>query len=383
MQSRTESGIAAKPTGCNPWALSGLPVRPTPLPCPGWLALVAGAAAMASLAAAPADKDGPEKTAAKLITPATDRAIERGLAFLASRQHKDGTFGAGGFSKNAAVVSLCGMAMMSGGSTPGRGPYGAEVDRCLDYVLKNTQESGYIVAPSDPQNPDNRPMYGHGFATMFLAECSGMARQADLRVKLGKAVQLILNCQNEEGGWRYFPIRAEADVSVTVCQVMALRAARNAGVFVPREKIDLAIDYIKKCQNPDGGFKYILAPGGESSFPRSAAAIVGLYSAGIKEIDQGPEVARGLNYLVQYIPQRGVQRRDLYYFYGHYYAVLAMWQAGGNHWSRWYPAIREELLARQRPTGSWVDLSVSNEFATAMACLILQMANNYVPIFQR
>jgi hypothetical protein len=198
-------------------------------------------------------------------------------------------------------------------------------------------------------------------------------------------VELIANCQNEQGGWRYFPRRADADVSVTVCQVMALRAARNAGIYVPPEKIDRAVDYLKKCQNPDGGFKYILIPVGESAsaFPRSAAAVVGLYCAGIKQIDEGPEVAAGLKYLMQFIPQRGVERRDAYYFYGHYYAVLAMWQAGGQSWARWYPAIRDELVLRQQPGGWWVDLSVSSEFATAMACLILGVPNNYLPIFQR
>ena len=357
-------------------------MRTTPLPSPALLVLVA-CTALLPVAVRAADKESPERAAGKLITPAAERSIERGLAFLAGRQHEDGTFGTGGYGKNVAVVSLCGMAMMSAGSTPGRGPYGAEVSRCLDFILKNTQESGYIKSPSDPSD---RPMYGHGFATMFLAECYGMAQRPELRTKLGKAVELIANCQNEQGGWRYRPLREDAaDVSVTVCQVMALRAARNAGIYVPPEKIERAIDYIKKCQNPDGGFKYILVPVGESpsAVPRSAAAVVGLYCAGIKEIDQGPEVKQGLNYLVQYLPQRGVERRDAYYFYGHYYAVLAMWQAGGESWARWYPAIRDELVLRQQPNGSWVDLSISNEFATAMACLILGVPNNYLPIFQR
>ncbi len=357
-------------------------MRPPALPCPALLVLVACTAPLLPVTLRAADKESPERAAGKLVTPAADRAIERGLAFLASRQHEDGSLGTSAYGKNVAVVSLCGMAMMSAGSTPGRGPYGAEVDKCLDFILRNTQESGYIKSPIDPSD---RPMYGHGFATMFLAECYGMAQRPELRGKLGKAVELIANCQNEQGGWRYFPHRAEADVSVTVCQVMALRAARNAGIYVPPEKIDRAIDYLKKCQNPDGGFKYILIPVGESAsaFPRSAAAVVGLYCAGVKELDEGPEVANGLKYLVQYLPQRGVERRDAYYFYGHYYAVLAMWQAGGEPWARWYPAIRDDLVSRQQPAGSWVDLSVSNEFATAMACLILGVPNNYLPIFQR
>ena len=53
-------------------------------------------------------------------------------------------------------------------------------------------------------------MYGHGFATTFLAECYGMSPRADLREKLSKAVKLIVNTQNKEGGWRYFPERVDS-----------------------------------------------------------------------------------------------------------------------------------------------------------------------------
>ena len=188
------------------------------------------------------------------------------------------------------------MAMMSGGSTPGRGPYGGPVNRCVDYLLANAQPSGFIAGP----DASHGPMYGHGFATMFLAECYGMSPRPELREKLAKAVKLIVNSQNKDGGWRYQPVRADADISVTVCQIMALRAARNAGLFVPNETIDRAIDYVKRSQNADGGFMYMIQ-GGESAFPRSAAAVAALYSAGIYK---GPEITKGLDYLMQFLPSR-------------------------------------------------------------------------------
>jgi hypothetical protein len=225
-------------------------------------------------------------------------------------------------------------------------------------------------------------MYGHGFATLFLAECCGMSPRPELREKLSKAVQIIVNSQNKEGGWRYKPVRADADISVTVCQVMALRAARNAGVFVPNETIEHAVDYVKRSQNADGGFMYMIQGSQDSAFPRSAAAVVALYGAGVYK---GPEIEKGLDYLMQFIPTEGVARRESYYFYGHYYAVQAMWQAGGQRWSRWYPAVRDELIDRQRDDGAWVSPNGAegNECAAAMACLVLQVPNNYLPIFQK
>ena len=95
---------------------------------------------------------------------------------------------------------------------------------------------------------------------------------------LEAAVKLIIATQNEDGGWRYKPEPVEADISVTICQIMALRAARNAGIVVPNETVDRCIDYVKRSQNPDGGFMYMVQ-GGPSAFPRSAAGVVALYSA--------------------------------------------------------------------------------------------------------
>jgi hypothetical protein len=123
----------------------------------------------------------------------------------------------------------------------------------------------------------------------------------------------------------------------------------------------------------------MLSQGGESDFARSAAGVVALYSAGVYE---GPEIDKGIEYLLKFIPKRGVVRRENYYFYGHYYAVQAMWQAGGDAWSQWYAGIRDELLGRQQRDGSWRS-PISNDYATAMACIVLQVPNNYVPIFQR
>ena len=69
------------------------------------------------------------------------------------------------------------------------------------------------------------------------------------------AVQLIVNSQNKEGGWRYEPDGKEADISVTVCQIMALRAARNCGIAVPKPTVDQCVKYVLRSQKADGGFR--------------------------------------------------------------------------------------------------------------------------------
>jgi hypothetical protein len=322
-----------------------------------------------------------------MITPETQQAIDRGLAYLAKSQQADGGWGDRAlYQGNLAIASLAGLAFLAGGHHPGRGPYGKTVTRAIQFVLAHEQNQppGFLY---NPIGSTHGPMYSHGFATMFLAEAHGTVTDRDLRRRLrdtlGRAVQVILNSQNHEGGWRYQPVRHQADLSVTICQIMALRSARNAGVEVPKSVADECIKYVKACQTVDGGFRYFRS-GGTPAFARSAAGVVALYSAGVYE---GREIESGLRYLKQYIPTgRGLSRRDdVHFYYGHYYAAQAMWIAGGNHWREWFPAIRDELLERAnvRGNGSWYDRTIGADYATAMACIILQIPNNYLPIMQK
>jgi len=318
----------------------------------------------------------PDKRRNQQIPREVQKAIDSGLAFLGGQQISSGrargSFGRGGHAGGVAVCGLAGLAFMSNGNPPDQGPYGEKVDRCLDFIVNNTSDRGYISSPGGRDN-----MYGHGFATLFLSQAYGMTNRKDVGEKLRAAIKLIIETQNDQGGWRYQPTKSSADLSITICQVMALRAAANAGIKVPKATRDKTIDYIKKSQNPDGGFRYTLSSS-RSSFPLTAAGLVSLYSAGIYE---GEIIDRGLKHLQTFKPG-GSTTSSSYYFYAHYYAVQAMWHAGGDYWEKWYPAICKELVpARQQSNGSWTD-SVGPQFGTAMACIILGMPNNYLPIFE-
>lgn len=330
---------------------------------------------------APPHRSAQNQVLAGEITPELDRAIERGLRALVAMQNPDGSFGDGRFGKNVAVSALAGIALMADGNLPGRGRYGTAVDRCLEFVLASSTESGLIASDTA-----SGPMYGHGFATLFLGEVYGMtggggdtATARRVHETLVKAVRLIEQTQNEQGGWRYNPVPYDADISVTICQVMALRSARNAGIEVAKETIDRAVEYVRRCQNPDGGFKYQIETGA-SAWPRSAAGVASLYYAGIY---RDPAIERGIAYLIREALPGRTNASRAHYFYGHYYAVQAMYLAGGEAWARWWPAIREELLRTQSEDGTWEDRSVGNAYGTAMALIILQMPKRYLPIFQK
>ncbi|MBL8962631.1 MAG: hypothetical protein KF787_06375 [Phycisphaeraceae bacterium] len=315
------------------------------------------------------------------ITPELNEAVSRGLSSLARRQLEDGSFGGDRFGRSVAITALACLAYMADGNLPGRGPYGDLVARGLEHILANCAETGLVATDAT-----TGPMYGHGFATLFLGEVYGMtagggdtALNARVHTALVKAVRLIQASQNAQGGWRYNPIPYDADVSVTICQVMALRSARNAGLDVSKDTIDKAVEYIRRCQNPDGGFRYQM-DAGDSLWPRSAAGVSSLFYAGIYA---DAAIDRGLSYISDSaFPGRGDSSRA-HYFYGHYYAVQAMYLAGGSHWARWWPAIRKELLDTQRDDGTWNDQSIGETYGTSMALIILQMPKRYLPIFQK
>ncbi|MEM1212001.1 MAG: prenyltransferase/squalene oxidase repeat-containing protein [Planctomycetota bacterium] len=312
---------------------------------------------------------GTEAVAFDEFTPASREAIREGLAALAKMQNADGSFSGRSYSRHVGITAIACMAFLANGSTPGRGPYGDQVELGLDFILKHATESGLLAAETS-----HGPMYGHGFATLFLGEVYGMTKDQRIREPLLKAVRLIVKSQNPQGGWRYHPLPYDADISVTICQVMALRSARNAGIAVPKETIDAAIRYVKNCQNPnDGGFRYMISSG-SSAFPRSAAGVAALFYAGIYE---GEEITKGLAYL-----DRSTRSGNSsgHFWYGHYYCVQAMFLAGGTHWANYFPTIRARLVRDRNGSGGW---NGNDAYATGMALIILQVPNRLLPIFQR
>jgi hypothetical protein len=332
----------------------------------------------------------------------TKEAIRKGLEHLANTQESDGSWRdiigrrvnfsyIGKVDKHVGVTALACMTFMAGGSLPGRGPYGKNVEKGLEFILSCVDENGYITFSESR-------MYSHAFATLFLAEVYGMTGRNDVGVKLREAVKAIVRAQNSQGAWRYKPDSQDSDISVTVCQIMALRAARNCGVAVPPETIRKAIEYVRKSAAENGRFYYQIYDEGGFSMPSrtslalTAAGVVALQGAG--EYD-AKEVKAGLRQMFDEFVVRdaplGTDRPENFleagrhtfdYFYCHYYAIQAMFQAGGNYWSAWWSKIRSQLVRLQYSDGRWEDL-VGPNYATAMATLILQIPLQYLPIFQR
>ena len=323
------------------------------------------------------------KSVDELVTDKARTAIQTGLDYLANEQiasgHRKGSFGTGGYAGGVAVSALSGLAFLCNGSSPTSGPYAENIRRCTDFILRNVKESGFIG--DDDRRFSN--MYGHGYAMLYLTQVFGMSKRKDLRKKLEKSIQMTCNIQNRFGGWRYHPIKKDSDLSITICQIMALRAAHSCGLKVSNEVREKTIGYIEICQRPDGSFRYH-ERGGRTSVALTSAGVVSWYSAGIYE---GPKIEKSLEWIFKHRPGKASGKivSPMNYYYAHYYAVQAMWHAqiqSPHYWNRWYPLIRDELIDDMRShDGTWPDSRVGPEYGTAMSCIILQMPFNYVPVF--
>jgi hypothetical protein len=349
-----------------------------------------------------------QDTQVLVVTPEQAQAVERGLAWLAEHQNSDGSWSAKvGYKLNqdynytsekqghVGVTSLACMAFLAGGNLPGRGLYGKNVERGLDFILSCVQEDGYITR-------HRTRMYSHAFATLFLAEIYGTTHREDVKRRLQRAVDFIVKSQNRQGGWRYEPYAVESDMSIVVCQVLALRAARNIGIRVPRSCVDRAAKYVVDSavtsETQSRGIRFGIRTGAElgtfhyqkdvysrSSFALTAAGVTALHGLGIYSDES---IERGIAFLNRELRsfnhQRGGNHGHYFFWYGHYYGVQAMYTAGSPYWKPYFEEVREQLLRMQTRSGSWPNHTGPGEaFGTATAVLILEIPYRFLPIFQR
>ncbi len=323
-----------------------------------------------------------------------DRALELAGSFLCSQQDLGtGSIALRGRSQTA-MTSLSVLALAALGHQPSDvSPEGGVMRKAIHFVVSGGNQSadGYFG------QKDNSRMYGHGITTLMLAEMLGMgadaAQDSAIHDACEKAVQLILRAQSvakaehAKGGWRYTPDDSSADLSVTVWQVMALRAARNAGMEVPSDAIERAVQYIKRLYQPDqdrrgsvgiGGFGY-QNKGHETS--TTAEGLLALQVCGQYEAEETLGAAERLL-------REGVRPDERWFYYTTYYYAQGMYQRGGKHAEEARRKVAESLLPLQGRDGSWEQgggdgRETGKIYATSMAILSLAVKNHFLPIYQR
>jgi hypothetical protein len=343
------------------------------------------------------------------------KVIRKGLDWLAKTQHRDGHWEANGGAYPITVTSMAGLAMLMEGSTIREGKYADNIRRAVDFLMSRSQPNGMLGNPNIPGEA-GRYMYGHGFATLFLSCIYGEEEDGDRRRKLEdilhRAVIFTGKAQTHHqkgyktgrplGGWGYVSAADGGNFdegSVTITQMQAVRAARNAGIAVPKEIIDKGITYLEECTSAQGGIIYSYAHGaggGGGSPALTAAAISCGFAAG--EYDR-KEVKQWIKFCEQHL-NIGIAGGRMGYHdeYTHYYWAQAVYGLGNNGykrlfpntkegegvtWSKYKKAFFESIRTSQRSEGYWEGGHVGPPFITSIYLCILQLDNGALPFYQR
>jgi hypothetical protein len=319
------------------------------------------------------------------VDPGTEQVINGALKYLAGQQLPNGSWNgdkniAGNDKYPIAMTSYVLIAFLANGNLPDGGPYAKQVRMGLQYLLDSVQADGTFQ-----ENPRGQYMYSHGLATLVLSEIYGETQSPSIRAKLEHVVLLIIHGQNPQGGWRYQPGSKDADLSVTVPQVVALCAAKRAGISVPQSVIDKAVGYIKHCQaGTTGGFTYQAGIGGPG-FSRTSGAIYALQITGLFD---DPLITDGSKFVMAALNRSPVVDWPSY---GNYYCAVAHYLMGGDKWKAYYQLYGQYLLKNVvREGGTHWDATVDphatkigGNWPTAVATTILSLPYGYLPLYQR
>ncbi len=299
------------------------------------------------------------------VAPAeVERVYLRGLQYLVKTQSPDGSWGETSYGKEPAVVGLSVISMLAHGDDPNFGPFSQPIGRGLNYILKQmNKKTGYI----------GRSMYNHGFGTLALAEAYGAVDDPQLGPALQQAVRLILNSQanNPFGAWRYSPESTDADTTVSGAQMVALFAARNAGIGVPEEAIQKALKFFASCQTADGGYGYTSA-----ASPNAARTAIGCLVLALAKEKSSKSFKAAFDFLQKTPADLNYQQYFLYY------GSQAFFHASPQAWQSWNRKNIKALSASQGADGSW-EGQFGQTFSTAASLLSLALNYRYLPIYER
>lgn len=363
-------------------------------------------------------------------TPASEDAVEAGLAWLAAHQSPPGYWDRFAFGRQCpaddrclgpairrtnvslrpGLTALCALAFVGAGYSHEQGPYQQNVTAALRYLLGEQQPEGGFGR--DLQNAT----YNDALPTFALAELLSLTGDSSLRPPLERAVKRVVSAQQPLGGWDYLPVPTSGrnDTSITAWAVQALLAASAAGIEVPPETLVRAALHFTRATEPDGRVWYADAGTGtkiddnlQLSYRYGPAMIAATLTAQqLLGWRVNSPVGQQQEALLFADPPSAsaAQGRDptqLHAPYYWYYGSIATFQRGGDAWNRWHNRLRDAILPlqnretnargdRDHAYGSWQPYGPnwgkwgrigSRVYTTAICTLTLEVYYRHTPAY--
>jgi hypothetical protein len=299
-----------------------------------------------------------------------DEVYTRGVQFLINTQTQDGCWvDPNGHGKDPGAVGLCMLAIMAQGSDPMSGPHAAPIHQSIRYILAHQDEKSGMIGDT---------MYSHGFATLALAEAYGMVTDIQMGDPLKRAINLILSAQqqNPKKAWRYRPDAIDADSTVTGCQLMALFAARNAGIEIPEQAITSGLNYFSDTTNDRGIVGY------EEKSSREEATDMTMTSIALLCHQLSKIKSSSNDLMLDYLKSHEGYNNKNHYFYHKYYYSQALFHADPDFWIKWNASHLQGMRQMQQADGCF-DSNVKSPIDTALGLLSLALNYRFLPIYER
>jgi hypothetical protein len=361
----------------------------------------------------------PNRTALALAggaSRASEEAVDRALDWLARHQDADGRWNAGSrrsadgravrgeashtshcppgdvcagdsyyWEADTAVTGLALLAFLGAGHTSSSGPHADAVARGLGFLVRIQKPDGDLRGASQ-----NVGMYCHAIATLALCEGYALTGDEQLRRPVEKAVRFLVDARSGDGmAWRYKPgDRFGGDTSILGWVVMVLKSAQEVGVDVPEGVRRGAGRWLTLVASGTARGLAIYRPGEGYPVTPTMTAEAWACRQFLGVGGPGPASDEAATYLLQHGPDR--DPLNLYYWY---YATLAMYQHGGDAWSRWNARVRDQLIQRQvrggHADGSWDPAQCKDKhdrlggrvYATALSALTLEVYYRYLRLY--
>ncbi len=211
-----------------------------------------------------------------------------------------------------------GLAFLAEGSTPTEGKYSAELNACIDGMMKTT-------------NGDWRENWYWGLGGLFLAEVHRRWPTPEREARLKEILKKIIENQEASGGWCHkkgFTYNVSGKkipdvLAVSSTIFAALGAMKAAKINVPPDVLNRALGYFQKMSDGGGGFAYGTNNGvPDPGATRGALVLVGLSLMGGGHALQGT-IAQGVKARVG-----GVQRGHALPAFHFMASVLGNYMAG-------------------------------------------------------
>lgn len=368
-------------------------------------------------------------------TKETEKAVQRGLEYLARHQDVDGAWDAARFKDRCDRVPACSvstgarvqednvsrtalsiLAFLGAGYTPEAGKYKTALRRGLEYLMARQQACGDYLT-NDLIGGYNRPL-----ALQAYAEACAVTHDPRYLPFVQRAADFLAQIQNSIGGWRYRVDVETSDSSVAAWMLFAMKAAEKAGAHVrpvvfegtrvlfrrysvrvpqngPREDfVDIDPSYGFEV-GKDAKYEFSTGYQDRAYAPTHATTALGLMSHVLMGYRRShPFCIGSANFILAKqlpeVPKEGnwdkLNIKQEYPMYFMYYGTLSMHQMGGRYFRTWNDRIRTILPATQIQTGcargSWKGTAYDGFFGSlytaAVGVLTLETYYRYLPVLQ-